>query len=148
MFMQRSSTRGVMHQQAQLCLATCSLHPEGVLTGHPKRLGVPPGFCLGEGAPLCSALCRYRVAVAGWSQNCAKHHVNDRDNQAPVSVFGTVLFISGAVSCDGKDHLIPKIRNTLVLVIRDNTELSSSHPCTASVSQLGRSMLRHPRRRV
>lgn len=142
----RSSTRGVMHQQAQLCLATCSLHPEGVHTGHPKRSNVPAGFFLGGAASLCSALCRFRVAVAGWGQNCAKHCVNDRDSQVPVSAFGTVLFVSGAVSCDRKDHLIPKIRNPLVS--HDNTELSSSHSCTASVSQLGRSMMRHSRRRV
>lgn len=135
-----------MHQLAQLCLTTSSLHPQGVHTGHPKRLDVPTGFCLGEAASLCCALCRFRVAVAGWGQNCAKHRVNDRDSQVPVFVFGTVLFISGAVSCDRKDHLIPKIRNPLVLVITDNRELSSSHSCTASVSQLGRRVM--SRRRV
>lgn len=131
---------------AVLCTCSC-MNPEGVRTGHPQSLEVPPGFCLGEAASLCSALCRFRVAVAALA-NCAKHHVSDRDNQVPVPVFGTVLFISGAVSCDGKDHLIPKIRNPLVLVICDNTELSSSHSCPASVSQLGRSMMRHSRRRV
>lgn len=135
-----------MHQLAQLRLATCSLHSQRVHTGHPKRLDVPSGLCLREAASLCCALCRFRVAAAGWGQNCAKHHVNDRDHQVPVSVFGTVSFISGAVSCDRKDHLIPKIRNPLVLVIPDNRELSSSNSCTASVSQLGRSMM--SRRRV
>lgn len=79
-----------------------------------------------------------RLALVHWGQNCTKRCANNIDNQVPVSVLGTVEFVSRAVSCDGKDHLIPKIRNPLALVIHDNAELFSSLSCTVFISQLGR----------
>lgn len=116
-----------MHQQAQLCLATCSLHPRGFIQGTPKDWMLHQGF-VGVKQQPCALPCE----DLGWQQLAGAKTVPSTMSTTEtikIQCLCLALFYLLVELCPVTEKIIssPRLETYLLFVITQ----SSLHPTLA-----------------